>query len=55
MINTRQHPTARFRTGDKVWVEFPLELCAVISDTHGMHATSYAQEEHEQQALTHPA
>jgi len=45
MLFTRQHPTVRIRRGDTVHVELPVELCAVLSDTHGVSAGTYLGED----------
>jgi iron(III) transport system ATP-binding protein len=42
-LTTRPHPTVRVRTGDTVFVAFPIELCAVLSDTRGVAAAAYGQ------------
>ncbi len=49
LLLTRQHPTAQLRRGDQVYVELPLDLCAVLSDTHGIAASAYLGEEQEQE------
>jgi iron(III) transport system ATP-binding protein len=41
LLFTRQHPTLAVRQGQTVWVELSLELCSVLTDTHGM-SSSYA-------------
>ena len=49
LLFTHQHPTARLQRGDSVFLELPLELCAVLSDTHGVSASAYLAEEQEQE------
>jgi iron(III) transport system ATP-binding protein len=44
---TRQHPTIRSRQGDNVYVELPVELCAVLTDRYGVASASYLGEEPE--------
>jgi iron(III) transport system ATP-binding protein len=41
----RQHPTQRLRRGDHVFVELPMELCAVLSDRYGVTSAMYRGEE----------
>jgi iron(III) transport system ATP-binding protein len=41
LLFTRQHPTIRTRQGDNVFVELPVELCAVLTDRHGVSSASY--------------
>jgi iron(III) transport system ATP-binding protein len=36
VLVTRQHPRRSLNPGDKVFVELPTELCAVLSDEHGV-------------------
>jgi iron(III) transport system ATP-binding protein len=45
---TRQHPTNGTRRGDNVFVEFPVELCTVLTESHGVAAASYLPDEPEQ-------
>jgi iron(III) transport system ATP-binding protein len=52
---TRQHPTMRLRPGDQLYLELPIELCAVISDAHGVAAATYLGEEHEHEAAPRQA
>ena len=40
MFLTRQHPTVAFRSGDAVFMELPIELCAVLHDTYGIRTGS---------------
>jgi iron(III) transport system ATP-binding protein len=47
---TRQHPTVRLRRDDNVFVELPPELCAVLSETHGVSASAYQDEEQQEAA-----
>ncbi|HYU17536.1 MAG TPA: ABC transporter ATP-binding protein [Chloroflexota bacterium] len=47
LLLSRQHPTAQIRNGDQVYVELPVELCAVLSDTHGISSSAYLGEEQE--------
>jgi iron(III) transport system ATP-binding protein len=49
LLFTRQHPTVQVRNGDNVYLELPVELCAVITDTHGMAAGLVDEQQHEQQ------
>jgi iron(III) transport system ATP-binding protein len=49
LLFTHQHPTARYRRGDTVFVELPLDLCAVLSDTYGVTSSSFLGHEHEEQ------
>jgi iron(III) transport system ATP-binding protein len=44
---TRLHPMLAVRQGDKVFVEIPSELLAVLSDTHGLATSPYAREAQE--------
>ena len=50
VLVTRQHPSLRLRPGDQLYLELPIELCAVISDTHGVAASAYLGEEHDSAA-----
>jgi iron(III) transport system ATP-binding protein len=49
LLFTHQHPTVDTRPGTPVYVELPVELCGVLSDTHGVSSTTYRGEdlEHE--------
>jgi iron(III) transport system ATP-binding protein len=40
LLITRQHPTSSLRTGDRIFVELPPALCAVLSDDYGVAAGS---------------
>jgi iron(III) transport system ATP-binding protein len=44
---TRQHPTGGTRRGDNVFIEFPVELCTVLTESHGVAAAAYAPDEPE--------
>ncbi len=48
---SREHPTLTIRRGATVYVEVPVELCAVITDTHGVAALSYVHDEQEIDAV----
>ncbi len=37
---TRQHPTVDLKVGDTVFMELPIELCAVLHDTYGIRIGS---------------
>jgi iron(III) transport system ATP-binding protein len=43
----RQHPTGGARRGDQVFVEFPVDLCTVLTESHGVAAAAYASDEPE--------
>jgi iron(III) transport system ATP-binding protein len=45
MLLTRQDPTLALRRGERVYVELPVDLCTVLSDTHGVSALAYLGEE----------
>jgi hypothetical protein len=59
LLVTRQHPMLAFRRGERVYVELPVERCAVLSDAHGVSASTYLGEErepepeHRERALAH--
>jgi iron(III) transport system ATP-binding protein len=36
LLFTREHPTSPLRAGDPVHVELPVELCAVLTEEHGV-------------------
>ncbi len=40
LLFTRQHPTIRVRPNDAVHLELPVDLCTVLSESHGV-ATAY--------------
>jgi iron(III) transport system ATP-binding protein len=44
---SRQHPMGATRRGDQVYVEFPVELCTVLTEAHGVSAAAYATDEAE--------
>ena len=44
LLLSRQHPNLRLRVGEHVWVELPVEQCAVITETHGVSSASYIDE-----------
>jgi iron(III) transport system ATP-binding protein len=41
---SREHPTVRLRVGDTVWVDLPVDMCAVMSDQHGVATKQYQGE-----------
>ena len=43
----RQHPIGATRRGDRVFIEFPVELCTVLTESHGVAAAAYAPDEPE--------
>jgi len=47
-LTTRQHPTVATRRGDSVYVEFPVDLCTVLTESHGVSAAAYTLDESEQ-------
>ena len=50
VLVTRQHPSLRLRPGEQLYLELPIELCAVISDTHGVAASAYLGEDQDSSA-----
>jgi iron(III) transport system ATP-binding protein len=50
LLLSRQHPSAPLSRGDGVFVELPVEQCAVITDTRGVACASPEGEEREREA-----
>lgn len=40
-LRARQHPTVLLQTGDRVFLELPMELCAALSDNRGVSSPVY--------------
>jgi iron(III) transport system ATP-binding protein len=51
---SRQHPTVPLRRGDQVFLEFPVDLCAVLSDAHGISSSSYMGEDQDREDSPSP-
>jgi iron(III) transport system ATP-binding protein len=49
LLYTRQHPTVQIRAGESVFLELPIGLCAVLTDTHGVSSSAYVGEEREEE------
>jgi iron(III) transport system ATP-binding protein len=45
LLFTREHPTSTLRRNDQVWVELPVELCAVLTEEHGVSSAGSLGEE----------
>jgi iron(III) transport system ATP-binding protein len=47
LLFTREHPTSPLRAGDPVHVELPVELCAVLTEEHGVTSAGSLVDESE--------
>ena len=52
LLFAREHPTSPLRSGDDVYVELPPELCAVLTEEHGVTSASSLLEESAEPAET---